>query len=62
MSKANQYIRAVIEIEFDAGDTVDTKTVFESIQELYWNNQLHIQYFDAHHDEYSLNALTDENN
>jgi hypothetical protein len=61
MKQAKQYIRAVVELEFDEGDIVSDKTVFVYLQELYWNQQLCVQYYDADGNEHLLRELTTEN-
>ena len=58
MRKANEFIRAVIELEFDKGDEISEQVIAEYIQDLYQNAQLHVRYFDAEHNEYPLSSLT----
>lgn len=44
--KAQGYTRAVIELEFDAGDNVTKEEVYEYLHSLIMNNELYVEYYD----------------
>lgn len=46
--QAQGYTKAVIELEFDAGDNVTTEEVYEYLHSLMMNNELYVEYYDKH--------------
>lgn len=54
--QAQGYTKAVIELEFDAGDNVTTEEVYEYLCSLIMSNELYVDYYDKHGNSVSLNT------